>query len=128
MRVLIISFAWTIDALISGNKTCTRRQWDPWYAQRFTAGKLIQAYSRLPIVGGKRRAVIKLTRNAYPERTSQMTDSDYEAEGLAWMERQGLKVNGIEPRRFFDRWLYSDELVWVVWFDLESVSRGSAVS
>lgn len=35
-----ISFAWTTDALLAGRKTCTCRDWERDYAERFKAGDL----------------------------------------------------------------------------------------
>lgn len=44
----IISFGWTIEALLDGQKTCTRRNWNEKYALSFHAGDLIQAWKELP--------------------------------------------------------------------------------
>ena len=57
-----------------------------------------------------------MTQDVYPERTSQMPDSDYENEGLSWMERQNMKIQGITPRKFWEQWKLADELVYVVRF------------
>jgi hypothetical protein len=52
-----------------------------------------------------------------------MPDSDYENEGLAWMERKGIKINGVTPQYFWDRWKYADELVYVVRFEIVEVNQ-----
>jgi len=38
--LLIISFAWTTAVLLSGHKSCTRRNWTDEYARRFKMGGL----------------------------------------------------------------------------------------
>ena len=85
-----ISFAWTTDALLAGRKTCTCRDWEADYAERFKAGDLIAAYDRSPRFKGKQIATLRLTHDAtkatlgelYPE------DGGYEAEGFAYYDEQ----------------------------------------
>ncbi len=118
----IISFAWTTDALLAGAKTCTRREWTDDFAKRFHAGDLVAAYNRNPRNGGKQIATIRLTRDPYPEFLADAPEDDYAAEGLAWMERQGLLVpvggKRIVPSRFWELWKWNNPLVWVVRFEL----------
>ena len=45
-----------------------------------------------------------------------MPAEDYENEGLAWMERQGMKIQGVSPREFWEHWKAADEVVYVVRF------------
>ena len=45
-----------------------------------------------------------------------MTEFDYKAEGLFWMEKQGIKIRGLAPREFFEAWKQDNEMVWVVTF------------
>ena len=116
--MLIISFAWTTAALTSGNKTCTRRNWSDDYARMFRAGTKCQGWDRSPRIGGRQVAVISLTRDAYAQSTGSMTEADYEAEGLAWMEQTGKLIRGKTPRQFFEDWKAADELVYVVRFQL----------
>ena len=92
----IISFAWTTPALLAGRKTCTRRNWTTNYALKFKAGEIEQAYNRNPRIGGKRVGLVRLTEDPYPELTGEAPDSDFEAEGLAWMEDNGLFIKGIK--------------------------------
>jgi len=116
--VLIVSFAWTTAALLAGAKSCTRRSWNDDYARRFKAGAVVQGWDRLPRVGGQQVAIIRLTTDPYLQRTSQMTEMDYRAEGLEWMEQNGILIRGKYPRQFFDQWKAADELVYVVRFQL----------
>ena len=82
----------------------------------FREGTQIQARDGSPRFQGRQVAVISLVRDAYLERTSQAPDSDYRAEGLEWLEQQGIKIRGMEPREFWDEWKAADELVYVVRF------------
>ena len=121
--MLIISFAWTTPALLATEngkdvKVCTRRNWPESYARLFKAGRQVQGYDKGARVGGRPVAIISLTRDAYPERTSCAPDADYENEGLGWMERHGLLVGGVHPRDFWEQWKARDELVYVVRFQL----------
>ena len=114
----IISFAWTTPALLAGRKTCTRREWDDGYARRFHAGDLIAAYDKSPRSGGKQVATIRLTSNPYKALTSDMPDSDWEAEGFAYLTEIGAKVNGHTPRELWDDWHRRPVTLWVVRFEL----------
>jgi len=128
--VKIISFAWTTPALLARRKTCTRRDWDANYALRFKAGELVQAYDKSARVGGKKVGVIRLVGD--PFYSPLMPDDDYEAEGLAWMEEQGLMVPvtdikskkklPMHPRRFWVAWKLQNYPLWVVRFELVNIS------
>lgn len=114
--VVIISFAWTTQAFLAGRKTCTRRRWNPEYARRFKAGQAHDAFDRSPRFGGKRIGALRLTCDPYQETTDQMPSSDFEREGLQYLVEQGLTIDGIHPRLFWDAWKTSKETVWVVRF------------
>lgn len=50
-----------------------------------------------------------------------MPDEDYEKEGFAYLEEQGLTIFGDTPRRAFDSWREnSDQTYWVIDFKLEN--------
>lgn len=119
----IICFAWTTAALVVGAKTCTRRKWPPNWARQFHKGDLVVAYDRSPRYGGKQVAMIRLTQDPYRENTADAPDADYEAEGLAWMEREMLPIFQNKRRftfanDFWDAWKNEAEDVWVVRFEL----------
>ncbi len=116
--MLIISFAWTTAALLAGAKGCTRRNWNDAYASRFKAGTHVQAWDRLPGAGGNKVGEVRLMADAYLEWTRMMPDSDYKVEGLLWMEQNGIRIRGQDPREFWENWKAADELVWVVRFKL----------
>ena len=119
----IISFAWTTEALLAGAKSCTRREWTSAYARMFRAGELLAAYDRLPRVHGKQVGVIRLT--ADPEWSNEYPESDYGAEGLAWMERQGQLIQGMQPRQWWREWVEEKQWYWIVRFTLEPVEAVS---
>lgn len=81
---MIISFAYTTPPLLAGAKTMTWRDWDARYAAMFKPGAEVQAWDRLPRAHGKRIGTIRIlsvTRGTLAD----LTDDDYEAEGMAWL-------------------------------------------
>ena len=112
----IISFAWTTPAFKAGAKTVTRRSWSDSYAKSFRRGDLVQAWDRLPRAGGKRVGTIELTTDPYQEHVGLAHAEEYRCEGLAWMEQQGMKIQGVSPLDFWKDWQQSNEIVWVVRF------------
>lgn len=113
----IISFAWTTPPLLANRKTRTRRQWDDNYAKSFKMGDVCQAYNRHPRFKGKKVATIKITGKK-KEDISLMPDDDYEKEGFKYMEEQGLKVWGKDPRQAFEDWRNDGGIYWVVDFEV----------
>lgn len=81
----IISFAYTTPALLIGHKTVTRRDWTKKYARLFKKRDVVSAYNRSPMFGGKQVAIIQLTCDPTYEPMCDMPDSDYEAEGFAYL-------------------------------------------
>lgn len=67
----VISFAWTTDALLSGNKTVTRRNWKTSYAAQFKKDDLVYAYDKRPDFGGKPVALLRLTQTPYRQSTDK---------------------------------------------------------
>ncbi len=117
----IISFAWTTPALVAGHKTCTRRDWAPGWAVRFQTGDLVAAYDRSPRYRGKQVAVVRLTARPYPESTRDAPETDYEAEGFAFLSKIGAKVDGMTPEALWRLWHISARLLYVVRFELVEV-------
>lgn len=121
----IISFAWTMPAFLARRKSVTRRQWSARGARRFCVGDICQAWNKSPRatkakdkprpIGTLR--IISVTK----ERLCSIPETDYEAEGLAYLEEIGCLVQGIKPREFFDNWRESDEQIWVVRFEILEV-------
>lgn len=113
---MIISFAWTTDAFIAGRKTKTRRQWTSNYVKRFKIGDICKAYDRQPRFGGKQIGLIQLLKDPYWQHISDMPDSDFEAEGFAYMEEQGIEIWGKDARQAFEDWRCGDGYYWVTEF------------
>lgn len=117
----IISFAWTTPALLAGVKTVTRRQWAPRHAEAYRAGDLIAAYDRSPRYRGHQVAVIRLTKDVYPEPSDLVPESDWEAEGFAWMQERALYVDGVSPQILWRSWKLHPKDFFVVRFELVEV-------
>lgn len=117
----IISFGWTWPAFVAGVKTVTRRNWDAEYATKFMQGDILQAYDKSPRFGGKKIGLLKLTRHPYLETTSAMPDSDYYAEGFAYLDANRHLLPKSMPydvsRTGFDEWRRSGESMWVIRFE-----------
>jgi len=112
----IIAFTWTTAALLERAKNRTRRNWDAAYAARFRGGMRMEAWDRSPLYGGIFLGFIRLTEAPFQELTSEMTEDDYEVEGLLWMEQHGLLIRKQPPREFFENWKRENESVYVVDF------------
>jgi len=115
----IISFAWTTPALLAGEKTVTRRDWNPKHAARFKAGELVAAYDRQARFGGKKVAIIRLTRDPYLEWSDAIPPEDYDKEGFAYAMAHGLRFEGRTSSA--DVWRFWHEerhQQWVVRFEL----------
>ncbi len=115
---MILSFAWTSEVLLSGQKTCTRRSFCNRTAQAwlkaYKNGRLVhQAWDKCAFCrGAKKIADIRLTQPIYQECLGDMPESDLEAEGGLWASGQEfLDLFGGNPNR----------VVWVVRFELVQV-------
>ena len=118
----IISFHWTVEALLAGAKTVTRREWSEKYARSFKAGERVQAWDKSPRYGGKKVAVIELTQDPYQEYLDDAPASDFQAEGLQWMVDNNHDMpSGIPAYDFWECWQENNPLVWVVRFKLVEV-------
>ena len=117
----IISFANTTQALLAGRKTCTRREWSERHAAQFHTGDLVTAYNKNPRNGGKPVAIIQLL--GAPKVEGVPPDSDFEAEGFAYMKEHGLTLfGGQDPQLVFHSWKQGDYRdLFVVRFKLVEV-------
>lgn len=135
----LIAFDWTTPALVTGNKTVTRRNRSEWtmeYASRFYAGEVLQAFDVSPRHGGAPVGSIRLTEKPYTQWLRDTPDSDYQAEGLEWLLAHPDVLSKIidgNPREAwlrtsctragFDRWRQSGGVVWVVRFELAALTE-----
>lgn len=119
---MILSFAYTTPALLAGAKTVTRRDWKPQHAARFHLDDLVDAYDRSPRNGGRKVGVVRVLWPVLAPIAS-MPDSDYEAEGFAWLHEHGHTPPRSSPfrdfsRASFDAWRCSGQVLYVVRFEL----------
>ena len=111
-----ISFHWTLAPLLLGEKTVTRRKWKDQYAARFAKGDLVAAYDRQPRFGGRRVALLKLTRDPYKESTAGLTEDDWFEEGMHVLENEGKTLDDMSPKVFWLRWKMKPKDLWVIRF------------
>jgi len=105
--------------LLAGRKKVTRRDWANKTAVKFREGMVHLAYNQLPRVrASKRVGYIRIARPPYPERTRDIPDEDFELEGFKYMEERGILLQKKTPRQFFEDWRQSDQILFVVRFDL----------
>lgn len=99
---MLISFGWTAQALISGEKTTTLRQWNPRYAARFHQGQLVDAWNRGPRQHGYKIATIRLTEGLRYRWLGELYDDAeayWRSEGFAFYHAHPETM----PRTIFGR-------------------------
>ena len=98
---MIISMAWTTGAFLADKKSVTRRFWTPKYAAKFHAGDIVDAYDKSPRNGGKKIGLIRLTKDPYPQKLSDMPDDHFEREGgvMYWRDKDEFIVFMGGPER-----------------------------
>lgn len=119
---MIVSFAWTSAALLSGAKTVTRRdEWTATHATHFRVGQLVDAWDRLPRVrGAKRIGVVRVTKAAYRQRSSEIPPDAWHAEGFAWMQAYGTSDDAVRASGIWLGWREHPVDLWVLEFELVS--------
>lgn len=117
----IISFGWTAIALLTGNKTVTRREWTESYAESFYKGEYLQAYEKSLRYVGKHIATIQLTNNPYKEWSANC--SDWHAEGFQFLTEHNIKSNGHSPKEILADWQTNPRMLWVVRFQLLNITE-----
>ena len=128
---MLISFAWTTAPLLAGAKTMTVREWDHRYAAHFHGGDIVDAWDKLPRAHGRKVATIKLIGDPVRGSTADLLDSDYEAEGLAWLRDHpdswpktlfGRKFHpDLVSRPAFNERRRDADPIWIIRFALVSV-------
>jgi hypothetical protein len=121
----IISFAYTVPALLANRKTCTRRAWNDDYARRFKKGDMIKAYDRSPRFGGKQVAIIQLTCDPTYEPMIEMPNSDYWAEGFGYLNENRHLLPKSMPYDVslagFRDWQNDGSSMWVIRFKVVEI-------
>ena len=116
---MIISFGWTSPALLAGVKTCTRRDWTEHHASWFRAGDLVDAWNTSPRnvrANPHKIATLRLTADVVLSREYPV--SDYEAEGLHWLDDLGYKIHGIRAKVLWLAWQQEKPALYVVRFEV----------
>lgn len=80
---MIVSFAWTTDALLRRWKTVTRRTWAESHAARFRPGVIFDAWDRVPFQGGKKIATCRVVSIRKERLRLLLEDNDYGVEEIA---------------------------------------------
>lgn len=113
----IISFAMTTDALKAGRKTVTRREWKDSHAARFKPGEIVEAWTAGPHRGGKPFGTIRIV-SVTKEPTRFIPDSDWDAEGFAYMDEHGINVGAeVTCAQLWSEWRNHPTLEnWVIRF------------
>ena len=113
-----ISFAWTTDAVIMEQKGCTRRNWAHSHAVKFREGQVVDFWDKSPRIHGQNMGQIELLRSPYRQRAGKMTEEDFVAEGLEWMQKNYILIGDTQARDFFARWKKENALLYVIEFKL----------
>ena len=68
---------------------------------------------------------IRHTLAPYKESTADIPNSDWEAEGFAYLESIGATVNGMPPRQLWRIWKELEPVeLWVVRFEIIQTKQG----
>jgi hypothetical protein len=103
----MISFGWTTEALLLGEKDTTRRDWHMNHLAHFHAGDLVDAWNSLPrnvVKNPHKVATIRLTAEPYLESTLLAPPEDYRREGFACLQELGIRVDGLMPDVLWADW------------------------
>jgi len=109
----IISFAWTTEALLSGNKTVTRRTWKK---QLVNVGDIVQAYDRSPRFKGKKVALIEIT-SVSREPLNMITYIEEQKEGGLWGSSRSFVDSFLSAYKGMEE----TDLVWRIEFRIKEV-------
>lgn len=100
---MIISFAWTTEAVKARRKTVTRRDWSERYfeqwIQAYRQGRYTHdAYDKSPRCGGSKFGEIRLVCEPYREALRNMPLEDLELEGGYWSSKaEFIELFGGDP-------------------------------
>lgn len=119
-----ITFLWTSAPLLALAKCRTRRDWQESFAKRMTPGTRFEAWNRKEEFGGQKIATLEIRLPTYWQSTQYLDEEDYVTEGFAWMEQHReywptkWVKEGISMRERFLQWIYREETVLVVDFEV----------
>jgi hypothetical protein len=124
-----LSFGWTWPAFVAGVKTVTRRDWKPRHASLWHEGDDFLALDRQRRFKGVEIGIGRVIAPVVRESLSDMPDSDYQAEGMAWLHAHPSACIEAGRRQFrdfcwdcFDAWRREGSPCYTVRFEILSVS------
>ena len=124
-----ISFGWTSPAVKARSKTRTRRNWKDSHAKKFRPGGLFKMYDRDPRYKGVCFGIGRIV-SLHKEPIANMPDSDYEAEGFAYLHANPHLVPKSMPidvsPEGFNAWRDSGEIYYTVEFDIIELFQAAA--
>lgn len=118
---MYVSFAWTSPAYVARRKRCTRRDWPDHYAEKFVIGSEHVATSRQLRYGGHPIGTFGI-EDIYKGSSAKVPDGDWEAEGFAYLTQIGAMCGKRTPRQIWDEWFEHPMDLWVVRFQILTIS------
>jgi hypothetical protein len=125
---MIISFGWTTPALLAGEKTETRREWNRVYLLQMQAAwrkgqRVHDAWNTTPRnIRHEPRpgkiARIELTAMPQIETIDLVDEGTWAREGLEYLTVHGYLLDGLTPMQLWTHWLEADPHLVVVRFKL----------
>jgi hypothetical protein len=125
-----ISYGWTSPAVKARRKTMTRRDWKDSHAKKFKPGDLFKMYDKDPRYKGKCFGVGRIV-SLHKEPIADMPDSDYEAEGFAYLFQNLHLVPKSMPidvsPEGFNAWRNNGATYYTVEFEIMELFQEEAV-
>lgn len=117
-----LSFGWTWPAVAAREKTRTRRFWKEVHARKFRQGMIVNGIDKDRRAGGRPFCTIEILVAPYLQPLSEMPDSDYEAEGFAYLDAHRYLIPRSMPitvtREGFNAWRQGGGTPYVVEFKI----------
>ena len=122
---MILSFAWTTPAVVLGEKTETRRDWQPKTIAQFKKliGKDVEAWDRSPRFGGHPFGIVKITGVTAERDSSKIRGASWTFEGFHVLQAIGATISKRTPEEVWRFWKYENEYPQtVVGFQLKELN------
>lgn len=123
---MIISFGWTSPALLAGEKSETRREWNRVYLQRmvrhYRQGRtILDAWNTSPrnVRADPRPgkiATVMLTDEPRIETIETADGGTWAREGFEYLTLHGFRLDGLTPMELWSQWVENDPPLTVVRF------------
>lgn len=125
-----ISYGWTSPAVKARRKNRTRRAWKDSHAKKFKPGTLFQMLDKDYRYKGKCFGIGRIV-SVHKEPIADMPDSDYEAEGFAYLHANPHLVPKSMPidvsPEGFRAWRDSGEVYYTVTFEIVALFEETAL-